>query len=250
MKRLEGKVALISGGARGIGATTARVFVQEGARVVIGDLLDAEGQALARELGDAVRFVHLDVTQPAQWDAAVALALAGFGKLDVLLNNAGIAQGAPIEDFSHEDWNRLIGINLTGTFNGIKAVIAPMKQAGGGAIVNLASIAGLRGFPNLAAYVSSKFGVTGLTKSVALDLAPYKIRVNSVHPGLTATPILAPLPSLPTLPIPMHRAADPVEIARLIAFVASDEASFSTGAEFVADGGENAGHPVDMDLSM
>jgi 3alpha(or 20beta)-hydroxysteroid dehydrogenase len=240
MKRLDGKVALVSGGARGIGAAAARAMVAEGARVVLGDLLDVEGRALAEELGPAAVFTHLDVTKPADWDAAVAAALAFDGKLDVLVNNAGIVNFGAIDTYSHDDWDRIIAINLTGVFNGIKAALPALRRATGASIINVSSIAGLRGYPALAGYTASKFGVTGLTKSVALDLGKYGIRVNSVHPGFVRTPMTAGLEE-DTRHVAMDRTGDAIEIAHLLVYLASDEASFCTGAEFVADGGETAG---------
>ncbi len=240
MARLNGKVALISGGARGMGAAHARLMVAEGAKVVIGDILDADGQALAQALGPPATFAHLDVTKPDDWDAAVATAVKTYGKLNVLVNNAGIANFGPIDEYTHADWDKIIAINLTGVFNGIKAALPAMKQAQGGSIINISSTAGIRGYPALAGYTASKFGVRGLTKAVALDVGKYGIRVNSVHPGVIRTPMTAELKE-DTRHVALDRTADPQEIANLVLFLASDESSFSTGAEFIADGGETAG---------
>jgi len=240
MSRLEGKIALVSGGARGIGAAAARAMIVAGGKVVIGDLLDDEGVALAEQLGPSATFVHLDVTKPEEWEAAVAMTVMTCGKLNVLVNNAGITNTGPIDEYRHADWDKIIAINLTGTFNGIKAALPALKATGGGSIINVSSISGIRGYPTLAGYVASKFGVRGLTKAAALDLAKYGIRVNSLHPGFVQTPMTA-ASHPPTSPIPMNRAADPSEIAHLLVFLASDESSFSTGAEFIADGGETAG---------
>jgi len=240
MARLQGKIALVSGGARGIGAAAAHAMVAAGGKVVIGDLLDEEGEALAKQLGPSVTFAHLDVTKPDQWEAAVATTVMTYGKLNVLVNNAGITNTGAIDEYSHADWDKIIAINLTGPFNGIKAALPALKAAGGGSIINVSSIAGIRGYPTLSGYVASKFGVRGLTKAVALDLARYGIRVNSLHPGFVRTPMTAESHP-PTSPIAMNRGADPSEIAHLLVFLASDESSFSTGAEFIADGGETAG---------
>lgn len=240
MARVSNKVALISGGARGMGATHARLLVDEGAKVVIGDLLDEEGQALAAELGDSVRYVHLDVTNYSDWEAAVQTAVTEFGGLDVLVNNAGIVNFAPIEDYSLEDWDKIIAINLTGVFYGIKAVIEPLKKSGKGSIINISSTAGLQGYEALPGYNSSKFGVRGLTKSTALDLGKYNIRVNSVHPGGIRTPMTEGLPHEQNH-VALHRMGEAIELSNMILFLASDESSFSTGSEFVADGGETAG---------
>ncbi len=223
-----------------MGASHARLLVAEGAKVVIADLLDDEGTALAAELGDAARYVHLDVTKYADWEAAVATAVSEFGGLDILVNNAGIANFGPIESYSLEDWDKVISINLTGVFYGTKAVIEPLKKSGAGSIINISSTAGLQGYEALPGYTAAKFGVRGLTKSTALDLGQYNIRVNSVHPGVIRTPMTEAIPS-PQNHVALHRVGEPIELSNLILFLASDESSFSTGAEFVADGGETAG---------
>lgn len=239
MTRLQNKVALISGGARGIGAAIAREFVAQGASVVITDILD-EGQGLADELGDAARYVHHDVTDYAQWEAAVALALEAFGRLDILVNNAGIANFGRIEDYSLEDWNRVIDINLNGTFYGIKASVEALKASGNASIINISSTAGLQGYEALSGYNASKYGVRGLTKSVALDLGQYGVRANSLHPGLVTTPMTEGIDDAQTH-VALKRPGRPEEIAHLAVFLASDESAFSTGAEFIADGGETSG---------
>ncbi|GAA1061790.1 glucose 1-dehydrogenase [Agromyces bracchium] len=241
MARVSGKVALISGGARGMGASHARLLVEEGAKVVIGDLLDDEGAALAAELGEAnARYVHLDVTDYAQWEAAVQVATEAFGRLDVVVNNAGIANFGPIEDYTLEAWDTILKINLTGVFYGIKAAIPALKESGAGSIINISSTAGLQGYEALPGYNAAKFGVRGLTKNAALDLGRYNIRVNSVHPGVIRTPMTEALDT-PQNHVALHRVGEPIELSNLILFLASDESSFSTGAEFVADGGETAG---------
>ena len=239
--RVQGKVALISGGARGMGETHARALVAQGAKVVLADILDTQGQALAAELGaDNALYVHLDVTDRAQWTAAVTATVARFGKLNVLINNAGIANFGPIEEYTYEQWDSVIAINLTGVFNGIKESVEALKAGAPSSIINISSTAGLRGYPALPGYTAAKFGVRGLSKSVALDLAQHGVHCNSVHPGVVATPMTEPLAGVQKH-VAMHRKGRPEELSALIVFLASDESSFSTGSEFVADGGETAG---------
>jgi 3alpha(or 20beta)-hydroxysteroid dehydrogenase len=242
MGRLDNTVAIITGGARGMGAAHARAFVREGARVVIADLLDDEGRALARQLGQAARYEHLDVTSEGDWDAVVAACIAAFGTVDVLVNNAGIGNGAPIDKVTLEAWNAVIAVNLTGTFLGIRAVAPVMKAARHGSIVNISSVEGLRGSAGLHAYVASKFGVRGLTKSVAVELGRYTVRVNSVHPGFVVTPMTAQL-SFEDQQVPLGRAAAAEEVSSLLVYLASEESAYSTGAEFVIDGGMTAAIP-------
>jgi 3alpha(or 20beta)-hydroxysteroid dehydrogenase len=248
MARLEEKVALVSGGARGIGAAIARAMADEGTKVVIGDLLDEEGEALAEEIGPSATYAHLDVTKPADWATAVATAVDKYGKLDVLVNNAGISILGPIDEYSHADWDKIVAINLTGVFNGIQAGVPALKNAGGGSIVNVSSLAGLIGVPASSAYVATKFGVRGLTKAAALDLGKYGIRVNSIHPGYIRTPMQAAAPP-DTSSVALGRGGEPGEIAKLVVFLASDESSFSTGSEFAADGGESAGNATGGSVS-
>ncbi|HET7690447.1 MAG TPA: glucose 1-dehydrogenase [Nocardioidaceae bacterium] len=236
MGRVDDKVALISGGARGIGAEDARLLVAEGAKVVIGDVRDDEGKALADELGDAARYVHLDVTEAEDWKAAVSTAVDEFGKLNVLVNNAGIANGSSLQHFDRGQWDRIVGINLTGTFLGMQAVADAMIAAGSGSIINVSSIEGLRGTPWAHGYVATKWAVRGLTKSVAMELAPHNIRVNSIHPGLIKTPLTEGIPE-DMIQIPLGRAGQPIEVANFVLFLASDESSYATGSEFVMDGG-------------
>lgn len=240
--RLAGKVALVSGGARGMGEAFARAMVAQGAQVMIGDLLDAEGRALADELGDAAAFVHLDVTDRSQWEAAVAATIGRFGSLSVLVNNAGIADFAPIGSYTYEQWDRMIAINLTGVFNGITASVDALVASAPSSIINISSTAGLQGYSALPGYNAAKFGVRGLTKSVALDLGSRNVRCNSVHPGAVATPMTAGLDTAQKH-VALKRIGQPHELAALVVFLASDESSYSTGAEFIADGGELAGLP-------
>jgi 3alpha(or 20beta)-hydroxysteroid dehydrogenase len=244
MGRLDGKVALITGGARGMGKSHARHFVAEGARVVIGDVLDDKGQAVADGLENC-RYVHHDVTSEAGWAAAVAAVLDAYGKLDVLVNNAGILRHGPIAEMDPAEFRRVIDVNLVGCWLGVHTVAPVMTATGGGSIVNVSSIEGFAGAAGLSAYSASKFGVRGITRSAAQELGPLGIRVNSVHPGgvLTSMSLSAadhmtgidPAAFLKALPI--ARFAEPIEISRLVAFLASDESSYTTGAEFVADGG-------------
>lgn len=236
MGRVQDKVVLISGGARNIGGASARQLVAEGARVVIGDLLDEEGAALAAELGDAARYVHLDVTSEEDWAAAVALAVAEFGKLDVLFNNAGIFNGGQLQRYKTSQWQEMLDVNLTGAFLGARAAADAIIAAGGGSIINTSSIEGLRGTPWAHGYVASKWGLTGLTKSLAMELAPHGVRVNSIHPGRISTPATDQMPEN-LIPIPLGRPGKPDEVAAFVVFLASDESSFSTGSEFVVDGG-------------
>ncbi|MGO9384111.1 MAG: SDR family oxidoreductase [Mycobacterium sp.] len=242
-ERLAGKVALISGGARGMGASHVRTLVAEGAKVVFGDILDDEGKAVAAELdpnSDAARYVHLDVTKPEQWESAVATAISEFGGIDVLVNNAGILNIGTLEDYEISEWQRILDVNLTGVFLGIRAVVKPMKEAGRGSIINISSIEGMAGTIASHGYTASKFGVRGLTKSAALELGPSGIRVNSIHPGLIKTPMTAWVPD-DLFQTALGRAADPREVSNLVVYLASDESSYSTGSEFVVDGGTTAG---------
>lgn len=236
MGRVDGKVALISGGARGMGASHARMLVEEGAKVVIGDVLDEEGKALVAEIGDAARYVHLDVTQPDQWDAAVATAISDFGKLNVLVNNAGIVALGQLRNFDLGKWQKVIDVNLTGTFLGMRVAVDPMTAAGGGSIINVSSIEGLRGAPAVHPYVASKWAVRGLAKSAALELAPLNIRVNSIHPGFIRTPMTEKLPE-DMVTVPLGRPGESREVSTFVLFLASDESSYTTGSEFVMDGG-------------
>jgi 3alpha(or 20beta)-hydroxysteroid dehydrogenase len=236
MGRVDGKVVLISGGAQGMGAAHSRMLVAEGAKVVIGDILDGPGAALADELGDAARYVHLDVTQADQWDAAVATAVDSFGTVTGLVNNAGIVALGKIGSFDMAQWQKVIDVNLTGTFLGMQAVVGEMKRNKSGSIINVSSIEGLRGAPMVHPYVASKWAVRGLAKSAALELGHHNIRVNSVHPGFIRTPMTEHFPE-DMVTAPLGRPGQSEEVSTFIVFLISDESSFATGAEFVVDGG-------------
>jgi 3alpha(or 20beta)-hydroxysteroid dehydrogenase len=246
MKRLEGKVALVTGGARGIGEGIVRRFVEEGAKVMITDVLDAEGEALADELGQA--YLHLDVSKKAEWDAAIAATEARFGKLDTLVNNAGVIVFKILDDLSEDEIRRIIDINLIGTMLGAQAAIPAIERAGGGTITNMSSADGIAGANSLTAYCASKFGVRGFTKALALELGPRKIRVNSIHPGGIVTPLSNPgnhprdLVDQAYLIYPAQRAGDPHDIGAAAAYLASDDAAYCIGTELLVDGGLVAGH--------
>ncbi|MEB3071200.1 glucose 1-dehydrogenase [[Mycobacterium] vasticus] len=243
MGRVEGKVALISGGSRGMGAAHVRALAAEGAKVVIGDVLDEEGTKLADELGpDTARFVRLDVTRPEQWQDAVTAATEAFGALNVLVNNAGIAKYNALENFDLAGWQQVLDVNLTGTMLGMHAVVAPMKAAGGGSIINISSVEGMRGTAGLYAYVASKWGVRGLAKAAAVELAPHNIRINSVLPGLIRTRMTIAIPD-DSLQIPLGRGAKSAEVSTAVVFLASDESSYMTGSDLVIDGGLSVGIP-------
>ncbi|MFN3256542.1 MAG: SDR family NAD(P)-dependent oxidoreductase [Ilumatobacter sp.] len=242
---LDGAVAIVTGAARGMGAEHVRGLVAAGARVVATDILDEEGRALADDLGDAVMYRRLDVTDADAWDTVVAQAEEAWGPVKVLVNNAGIVMFGPIESLSPSDWQRAIDINLTGVFLGMHAVVPSMRRANGGAIVNISSTAGLQGYANLGAYVASKWGVRGLTKTAALELGPDNIRVNSIHPGPIRTPMIdgVSLDMVKSQPIP--RVGEPEEVTAMLLFILQD-ATYSTGHEFIIDGGTIVGATVDV----
>ena len=247
--RLEGKVALISGGARGQGAVEAKLFASEGASVVIADILDDEGRQVEAEIaesGGSATYVHLDVTSESQWNDAVSAAVERYGKLDILVNNAGILIRAGVEDTTEEDWDRIMDINAKGVFLGTKAAIPAMREAGGGSIINISSVAGLQGSPGSAAYSSTKGAVRILTKSTAIQYALEGIRCNSVHPGLIYTDMTKDTLDTPEgerdwrARVPIGRIGVSEDVAKGVMFLASDESSYMTGSELVIDGGMTA----------
>ena len=250
MARLDGKVAIISGGARGQGAVEARMLAQEGARVVFGDILDELGRQVEAELAEAgldATYVHLDVTSEDDWTAAVQSAVAKYGRLDILVNNAGILIRKGIEDTTVEDWDRIMAVNAKGVFLGTKAAIPAMREAGGGSIVNISSTAGLVGSPEgSASYTATKGAVRLLTKSTAIQYAGDGIRCNSVHPGPIDTEMIRDTLSDPERMasrmrrLPLKRIGTAEDIAYGVIYLASDEASFVTGSELVIDGGTTA----------
>ena len=249
MGKLDGKVALISGGARGQGEAEARLFAREGAAVVLGDVLEEDGRRVAESIidsGGQATFAKLDVSDQSNWAELIDLTVETYGRLDILINNAGIARMKMIEDSSLQEYLEVIRINQVGVWLGMRAAVKPMKEAGGGCIINTSSTAGLEGYAGLSAYVSSKFAVRGMTKSAAVEFGPYNIRVNSVHPGPIDTPMIRD-PQISQRadddfsfagPIPRLGTSD--EVARMMLFIAAD-ASYSTGAEFVIDGGLTIG---------
>jgi 3alpha(or 20beta)-hydroxysteroid dehydrogenase len=248
---LEGKVALVSGGARGQGEGEARRFAAEGASVVVGDVRDDEGKAVAAAIGDRARYVHLDVTDEDDWAHAVAAACREFGRLDVLVNNAGIGAISPIVGGSLQDYLSVVMINQVGVYLGMKATAETMAATGGGSIVNISSIGGMAAMPGMAAYASSKFAVRGMTKVAALELAPLGIRCNSVHPGVIDTSMLRESPSGDeaflsawAAVIPAGRIGTVADVADVVVFLASDASRYCNGSEFVVDGGLIAGIPL------
>ena len=245
--RLAGKVVLISGGARGMGAAEARLFAREGARVVVGDVLDAEGAAVAGAIGEAATFVRLDVTREDDWARAVALAVERYGALNVLVNNAGIGGSSRVEDTTIEAWDRVMDVNAKGVFLGTRAAIPALRRAGGGSIVNIASQLGLVGMDDSSPqYTASKGAVRLLTKTTALQYAREGIRCNSVHPGPILTPMTEQRRADPVVyqrmlsRIPMGRYGTADEVALAVLYLASDESAFVTGSELVIDGGWTA----------
>ncbi|CAN5158030.1 SDR family oxidoreductase [soil metagenome] len=244
MGRLSGKVAIITGAARGMGASHARLFVQQGAKVVLTDLNADGGESLAKELGDAAIFVSHDVTKPDSWSNVIAKAVDAHGTIDILVNNAGIlGPMAPTAELTAEGYDLVCAINQHSVFYGMKAVLPVMVKAGRGSIVNISSIAGMAanyGFPSLA-YVASKFAVRGMTKATAVEYGKHNIRVNSVHPGFIQTPMMVEatdeVGGEALAQIPLGRIADPIEVSNLVLFLASDESSYITGAEHLVDAG-------------
>jgi NAD(P)-dependent dehydrogenase (short-subunit alcohol dehydrogenase family) len=248
--RLKGKVALISGGARGMGASEARLFAREGARVVIGDILDAEGQAVAADIvahGGEALYVRLDVTDEGDWDRAVSRTVERFGKLDILVNNAGVGGGSRIEDTTVKEWDHVMDVNAKGVFLGTRASIPAMRRAGGGSIINISSQLGLVGTDiSSPQYQASKGAVRLLTKTTAMQYARDRIRANSVHPGPIVTAMTERRRADPEhyklmlSRIPLGRFGEPDEVAYGVLYLASDESTFVTGSELVIDGGWTA----------
>ncbi len=245
MGRLSNQTALITGGARGIGAAMARLFIQEGAAVIITDILKTEGELTAAALGKNCLFVPHDVTLASAWKQVVSLGEARMGPISVLVNNAGVVLNKDIQHTTQEDFESILRINTTGPFLGIEALLPSMQKHRKGSIINISSIAGLVGFTNCIAYVTSKYALRGMTKAAALELAKDGIRVNSIHPGVIKTPMtmndeMADRIDQISAAIPMGRIGEPIEIASLALYLASDESSYCTGAEFTADGGLTA----------
>ncbi|MGW0218701.1 SDR family NAD(P)-dependent oxidoreductase [Micromonospora chokoriensis] len=243
MTRLQGKTAVVTGGAMGMGAATARRFVTEGANVVVADVNIAVAEDLARELGPQAVAEKLDVRSTDEWIALVERTEERFDTVDILVNNAGIADPAPLEQWDTARFQRTLDVNLIGVFNGIQAVVPAMKRAGGGSIVNIGSVGALQGIPRMSAYVVSKWGVRGLTKTAALELGVHGIRVNAVHPGQIHTPMTEGV-AFDTSNIALGRVGEPDDIARIVLFFASDDSRFVTGSEVAGDGGQVAG-PAD-----
>jgi 3alpha(or 20beta)-hydroxysteroid dehydrogenase len=245
MGRLDGKVALITGGARGQGADEARLFASEGASVVITDVLDDDGKQTAADIGSAATFHHHDVTSEAEWTSVVEAVIAEHGQLDVLVNNAGVLAISPLVMTTEQEYRRVIDVNQVGVFLGMKAVVPHMCERQRGSIINISSVAGLMGSPGMIAYGASKWAVRGMTKAVALEVASFGVRVNSIHPGIIETPMLEEFEKWGIMGavmdrVPIGRKAEAVEVARLALYLASDDSAYSTGSEFVVDGGMTA----------
>ncbi len=243
MKRLENKVAIITGAAQGMGAAHAKLFIENGAKVVLTDLNEEKGQAFAQQLGENAVFVKQNVANEEDWQHVLAVAEETFGPVNVLVNNAGITFAKNMLDVTVEEYRRIVDINQVSVFIGMKTVAPSMKKAGGGSIVNISSMNGLVG--GAIGYTDTKFAVRGMTKAAALNLAPMGIRVNSVHPGVIATPMVVQEDTKAAVEafaqhIPMKRVAQPEEVSNMVLFLASDDSSYSTGSEFVIDGGLTA----------
>ena len=250
MGRLEGKVALISGGAQGQGESEVRLFAKEGAKIVFGDIIDAKGKKVEAEINEAggvAKYVHLDVTDENDWNSAAKLLSKLYGKLDILVNNAGIAMaGKNLEEVTSEEWDRIQEVNSKGVFLGVKAALPYMKASGGGSIVNISSMAGIVGVPGIAAYAASKGAVRLLTKSIAVEYGAHNIRCNSVHPGYIETEMISGLLAnseamtnrLAITPLGIFATAH--DVALSVLYLASDESRYVTGSELVIDGGITA----------
>jgi 3alpha(or 20beta)-hydroxysteroid dehydrogenase len=241
---LDGKVAIITGAARGMGEAEARLLAAHGARVVLTDVLEEEGKAVAADIGSAALFVRHDVSSAEDWARVVGEAVGAFGGVDVLVNNAAILRHALVMEETAENLERVLQVNLFGVFHGIQAVVPAMVERGGGSIINISSLAGLQGIPRHGAYGAAKWAVRGLTKTAALELGEDGIRVNSVHPGGVDTAMLGRAVergrgNYPA--VPLRRIGEPEDIGELVVFLASDASSWMTGTEFVIDGGSTAG---------
>lgn len=243
MGRLSGRVAIVTGGVGGIGAAVSRLLAAEGADVVVADIRDAEGAKLAAELGGGARYLNLDVSSEDGWRRTVAEVERDLGPVSVLVNNAGIAEWGSMEDQSLASFRRVLDVNLQGPWLGMRAVAPSLRRAGGGVIVNISSLAGLTSYAGIGSYAASKWGLRGLTKTAALELAPDGVRVCSVRPGAIRTPMTTGFGDSYTSGQPIPRFGEPEEVARMVLFIVAD-ATFSTGAEFVLDGGTLAGRPT------
>ncbi|WP_435283524.1 SDR family oxidoreductase [Streptomyces koelreuteriae] len=243
MERLSEQVAIVTGGAGGIGAAVSRALAAEGASVVVTDIRDTEGADLAAGLGGRSRYLHLDVSREDDWQRALAETERDLGPVSVLVNNAGIVDWGPMEEQSPEAFRRVVDVNLTGAWLGMRAVAPSLRRAGGGVIVNMSSLAGLTAYAGVGAYAAGKWGLRGLTKVAALELAPDRVRVCSVHPGAIRTPMTAGFGDAYTAGQPIPRFGEPEEVARMVLFIVA-EATFSTGCEFIVDGGILAGAPT------
>lgn len=254
MNRLENKVAIITGASRGQGEATARLFAEEGCKVVLTDILTDEGEAVAASIGENARFVRHDVSSESDWANVIETALATFGKIDILINNAAITHYSAIEDTTVDEFQRMLSINVVSQFIGMRAVLPMMKKARQGAIVNISSVNGLRGTNGMSIYDACKWGVRGMTKSIALEGAPHNVRANSVHPGAINTVMLNPdgaentAPIAKGLGIPFGRVGEAHEIAAASLFLASDEASYISGAELAVDGAWTAGLNTNIEM--
>jgi 3alpha(or 20beta)-hydroxysteroid dehydrogenase len=241
MGRLSGKVAIVTGGARGQGASHVRVMVREGAKVVLTDLLAEQGEALAAELGTAAKFIRQDVSSPEDWERVIAETEAAFGPVNVLVNNAAITFLKPFEETTFEEYQKVILINQTSVFLGMKAVAPSMRRAGSGSIVNISSIVAGKGIVGNMAYTAAKAAIVGMGKVAALELVGDNIRVNTILPGMIRTPMVEEVPAERLAEfnagIPMKRMATTAEVSNLAVYLASDESSYSTGSDFVVDGG-------------
>ena len=243
MERLKNKVAIITGGARGMGASHVRLFVSEGAKVVFTDLNVEEGELLVQEIGDNVKFIKQDVTDASSWEEVVKETEKKFGEVNILVNNAGISMNKSLLEITEAEYRKIVDINQISVFLGIKAVAPYMKKEGKGSIINISSINGIVG--GAIGYTDTKFAIRGMTKAAALQLSPFGIRVNSVHPGVIETPMVTEGDSYEIIKqfakqIPIRRMAMPEEVSNLVLYLASDESSYSTGAEFIIDGGMTA----------